>query len=388
MAKGTEMIEELVNRAETLRRAFREHNFTPDNIKLDIKRYSMKEAEELVSRSHQAIRDAEEDGRLDPPEKGPNGRRLGFTLTQINKMRDVFGTRPVLGADDEPVVLAVSNFKGGSAKSTLSTHLAEYLARAGYRVLLVDCDSQASATSTFGYLPDDDLGEDDTLLPYLRDEEDNLAYAIRSTYWDGLDLLPANLRLYQAEYELAHDVTPETFAMLRDGIQEIAHNYQIIILDPPPALGMISLNVMYAANALIIPMPPAMYDFSSTISFLTMLYETMDVIEKRVGSVDYKFVKLAITRFDENKSAQSALVDLSESELGNALLSAKFKESAEIVTAGNLQRTVYELDRPTTSARVHKRCLNVLDAVNGEIELLIRKSWPSHAKKLREAGLL
>ncbi len=388
MAKGTELIEELVSRAEALRRAFREHNFTPDNIKHDIKRYSMKEAEGLVGRSHQAIRDAEEDGRLESPEKGPNGRRLGFTLAQINKMRDIFGTRPTLTNEDEPVILAVSNFKGGSAKSTLSTHLAEYLARAGYRVLLIDCDSQASTTSTFGYLPDDDLDEEDTLLPYLRDDEDTLEYAIRSTYWDGLDLLPANLRLYQAEYELAHNVTPETFAMLRDGIREIAHKYHIIIMDPPPALGMISLNVMYAANALIIPMPPAMYDFSSTISFLTMLYETMTVIEKRVGSVDYKFVKIAITRFDENKSAQVALVGLSESELGNALLTAKFKESAEIVTAGNLQRTVYELDRPTTSSRVHKRCLNVLDAVNGEIELLIRKSWPSHAKKLRETGLL
>ncbi len=388
MAKGTELIEELVNRAEALRRAFRDHNFTPDNVKLDIKRYTMKEAEELVGRSHQAIRDAEDDGRLERPEKGPNGRRQGFTLAQINRMRDVFGTRPTTTDEDEPIILAVSNFKGGSAKSTLSTHLAEYLARAGYRVLLIDCDSQASATSTFGYLPDDDLDEEHTLLPYLRDEEDSLEYAIRPTYWDGLDLLPANLRLYQAEYELAHNVTPETFSMLREGIRDIAHRYQIIIMDPPPALGMISLNVMYAANALIIPMPPAMYDFSSTISFLTMLYETMSVIEKRLGSVDYKFVKIAITRFDENKSAQTALVDLSESELGNALLTAKFKESAEIVTAGNLQRTVYELDRPTTSARVHKRCLNVLDTINGEIELLIRKSWPSHTRKLRAAGLL
>lgn len=388
MAKGTELIEELVTRAEALRRALREHNFTPDNIKLDLKRYTMKEAEELVGRSHQAIRDAEDDGRLAAPEKGPNGRRVGFTLSQINRMRDVFGTRPITTDEDEPIVLAVSNFKGGSAKTTLSTHLAEYLARAGYRVLLIDCDSQASATSTFGFLPDDDLQEEDTLLPFFRDEEDSLAYAIRPTYWDGLDLLPANLRLYQAEYELAHNVTPETFSMLREGIKDIANRYQIIIMDPPPALGMISLNVMYAANSLIIPMPPAMYDFSSTISFLTMLYETMSVIEKRVGSVDYKFVKIAITRFDENKSAQTALVDLSESELGNALLSAKFKESAEIVTAGNLQRTVYELDRPTTSVRVHRRCLNVLDTLNGEIELLIRKSWPSHARKLRAAGLL
>jgi chromosome partitioning protein len=135
-------------------------------------------------------------------------------------------------------------------------------------------------------------------------------------------------------------------------------------------------------------MPPAMYDFSSTISFLTMLHETIGVLERAVGTIDYKFLKLVISRFDENKSAQTALVELAESEFGNAMLSAKLRESAEIVTAGNLQRTVYELEKATTSTQVHKRCLNILDSVNREIEQLIRRSWPSHAKELRKQGLL
>ena len=388
MGTGIDMVAELMERTGDLRQAFRDHNFSPDSIKKDTKRYSMKEAAELVGRSHQAIRDAEADGRVAPPELGANGRRLGFTLKQVNTLRDVFGTRPSRTEGDDPVILAVQNFKGGVAKSTLSTHLAEYLARAGYRVLLVDCDSQASTTGTFGYLPDQDLAEEDTLLPYFRDEQESLHYAIRETYWDGLFLIPANLHLYQAEYEMAHEVTAETFSMLRDGINTVADDFDIVILDPPPALGMISLNVIYAANALLIPMPPAMYDFSSTISFLTMLHETMGVLERAVGTIDYKFLKLVISRFDENKSAQTALVDLAESEFGNAMLSAKLRESAEIVTAGNLQRTVYELEKATTSTQVHKRCLNILDSVNREIEQLIRRSWPSHAKELRKQGLL
>lgn len=388
MGTGIDKVSELIERTADIRRAFREHNFTPDAVKRDTKRYTMKEAAELVGRTHQAIRDAEKDGRLEAPEMGENGRRVGFTLKQINQMRDVFGTRPNRAPEDDPVILAVQNFKGGVAKSTVSTHLAEYLARAGYKVLLVDCDSQASTTGTFGYLPDDDLEEKDTLLPYLREEEETLHYAIRETYWDGLSIIPANLHLYQAEYELAHEVTADTFSMLRDGVATVADNFDIVILDPPPALGMISLNVIYAANALLIPMPPSMYDFSSTISFLTMLQETMDVLERSVGVIDYNFVKLLISRYDENKSGQAALVGLLESEFGNAVLTAKLRESAEIVTAGNLQRTVYELEKATTSSKVHKRCLNILDSVNREVELLIRKSWPSHAKRLREQGLI
>ncbi len=386
MGTGIELVSELIERTNDLRRAFRDNNFRPDSLKKDTRRYSMKDAVKLVGRSHQAIRDAEGDGRLEPPEIGESGRRLGFTLKQINTMRDVFGTRRRRSDGDEPIVIAIQNFKGGVAKSTITTHLGEYLAQEGYRVLLIDCDSQASSTSTFGYLPDDEIDEEDTLLPFLRDEEESLHYAIRETYWDGLSIIPSNLHLYQAEYSLAADVTPDTFSMLHEGIQSVAEDFDIILLDPPPALGMISLNVIYAANALLIPMPPSMYDFSSTISFLTMLYETMEVLEDKVGKIDYKFVKLLISRFDENKSGQVTLVDLIQSEFGNVVLSSKLRESAEIVTAGNLQRTVYELDKANT--KVRRRCLNILDAVNSEIELLIRKSWPSHAKALKERGLI
>ncbi|MCW9023081.1 MAG: AAA family ATPase [Gammaproteobacteria bacterium] len=387
MGTGIEMISDLISRTGDLRRAFRDQKFSPDSIKTDINRYSMKETANMVGRSHQAIRDAEKTGRIPAPELGENGRRKGFTLKQINQMRDVFGTRPSRDKDEEPVIIAVQNFKGGVAKSTISTHLAEYISRSGYRVLLVDCDSQASSTGTFGYVPDDDIKEEDTLLPFFRDEEETLHYAIRTTYWDGLDLIPANLHLYSAEYELASDVSSETFSTLRDGIATVADDYDVVIIDPPPALGMISLNVIYAANALVIPMPPSMYDFASTISFLTMLQETMSVLERAVGTIDYKFVKLVLSRYDENKSAQEELVKLIEGEFGNAVLGAKLRESAEIVTASYNQRTVYELE-PTSSSKVRKRCLNILDSVNSEIELLIRESWPSHAKKLRDEGIL
>jgi chromosome partitioning protein len=70
MGTGIEMVAELMERTGDLRRAFREHNFSPDSIKRDTKRYSMKEAAEFVGRSHQTIRDAEADGRLAPPELG------------------------------------------------------------------------------------------------------------------------------------------------------------------------------------------------------------------------------------------------------------------------------------------------------------------------------
>src|SRR3546814_1187493 len=79
---------------------------------------------------------------LPPPPRTENNRRVGYTLAQLNDMRGLFGTRPWRSADDPCCVMAVQNFKGGVGKSTLAVHLAQYLAIQGYRVALIDCDSQ------------------------------------------------------------------------------------------------------------------------------------------------------------------------------------------------------------------------------------------------------
>src|SRR3546814_6602286 len=86
----------------------------------------------------------------------------------------------------------------------MAGHAAQNFAIKVYRGWLIVCDSQASATTLFGYVPKLDLSEDDTLYPFLREgERDTLEYAIRKTHFDGLDLIPANLHLFQSEYEIA-----------------------------------------------------------------------------------------------------------------------------------------------------------------------------------------
>lgn len=114
-------------------------------------RFNVKSAAAMVGRSDKLIRDAEADGRLPPPEiNSETGRRTGYTLKDVNRMRDVFNTRPWRAGPDDPIVIAVQNFKGGVGKSTIVCHLAQYFALQGYRVCVVDCDLQASTTSIFG----------------------------------------------------------------------------------------------------------------------------------------------------------------------------------------------------------------------------------------------
>lgn len=348
-------------------------------------------AAELVGRTTAAIREAESDGRLEAPPRGENNRRLGYTLAQLNDMRGTFGTRPWRAPEDPCSIVAVQNFKGGVGKSTLSVHLAQYLAIHGYRVLLIDCDSQASATTLFGYVPDLDLGEEDTLYPYLREgERTTLEYAIKKTHFDGLDLIPANLRLFQSEYELAARMARGQGALLNrlsQGIQSVQDLYDVVILDPPPALGAISLSVLRAANALVVPVPPTVMDFSSTAAFLAMLDETIQDLQQYDLAPQLAFLRFVASKVDENKSMQRGLLELMRQLYGNAMVRTPLKDSAEIDNATARLMTVYELSGPMTSKQVRDRCLTYLDGVCGEIEVDIRRTWPSHLARLRKEGL-
>lgn len=133
----------------------RERVFAPERRKQLELRFNVRSASEMVGRTEKAIRTAEADGRLPEPEKDPDtGRRNGYSLSDINQMREVFGTLPHRAPEDPPLILAIQNFKGGVGKSTVVTHLAQYFALKGYRVCVIDCDSQASTTAIFGLNPD------------------------------------------------------------------------------------------------------------------------------------------------------------------------------------------------------------------------------------------
>ena len=391
-ATTTEAIADLYNRSLDVLSSLRARGDAEGSQERIAPRFSITRAAELVGRTGASIRDAEKEGRLPTVERTATGRRIGYTLAEINQMRTVFGTRPWRAPTDPVSVIAVQNFKGGVGKSTVSTHLAQYLATQGYRVCLIDCDSQGSSTAMFGYVPDLDIQEDETLYPFFRNAEmSSLAYAVRETHWDGLYLVPSNLKLYSAEYELAARVAraePTLLNRIAEGIASIGDHFDGVILDPPPALGTISLSVMRAANALLVPIPPTVVDFTSTTSFLAMLYETMLTLQERRLPVELRWMRFVATRADEQKSMQRELLGLMRNLFGDMLLRTVLKDSAEIDNASARLMSVYELEQPVTSRETYQRCMTYLNGVNGEVETQIRLTWPSQVARLRMEGVL
>lgn len=348
--------------------------------------FPISKAAALVGRTASAIREAERDGRL--PERGRtgSGHRVHYSLEELDQMREVFGTRPWRAASDTPAIISISNFKGGVAKTTLALHAAQHFAIRGYRVLLVDCDSQASTTMMFGYRPDVDLGEDDTLYGHFHNPELlGVRKIIRKTHFHGLDLIPANLKLYNLEYEiagyLAQNQSFDIIDMIAQAIEDVVDDYDVVIMDPPPALGMVSMAVLQAANAMVIPMPPSVIDFASTVSFIDMARTTMAQLERLGGRAKpaYNFIKIVASRVDDSKSMHREILSMMRQVFGGSMINSVLRTSAEIDNASSRMKTVFELDRPVTSHEVHTRSVRLLTEVCQDIEAEVLRTWESRA---------
>ena len=323
------------------------------------------------------------------PARNPeNNRRVGYTLSQIEAFRQHFGTSPHRDPErDQPMVIACQNFKGGVGKSTSCINLAHYLALKGYRVLVIDTDSQATTTSMFGYVPDAEITQEDTILAYLGGGQPTLETVIRKTYFEGIDLIPACLALYEAEIALvlhiAEQTTPEArravFAELSYGIQSVAGNYDVVLLDSPPALGVISLTVLVAADALVVPTAAKMFDFSSTVQFFRMI---RTYVAQLAPEKNYRWISVLTTLFDQRYDSQRQFVDVMRACFGESVFQRVFFHAAEVINASAQFIGPYEQIKP------NRKVLEMMDGVFGEIELAILREWPSKQAALNAKGII
>ena len=152
-------------------------------------------------------------------------------------------------------IICISNQKGGVGKTTTAENLGIGLARQGKRVLLVDLDPQGSLTIALGnQRPDDlDVTVTDVMRNTIEGKEMPEGYGVIH-HPEGVDLLPANIELAGMEAALVNVMSRET--VLKEYLTSVRKNYDSILIDCMPSLGMLTINALTAADSIIIPMQP------------------------------------------------------------------------------------------------------------------------------------
>ena len=141
-------------------------------------------------------------------------------------------------------------------------------------------------------------------------------------------------------------------------------------------------------NALLIPTLPSNVDLFSTRKFISMMTDVLEQLSSLPRERTYKFLRVVISRGSDTKTSHGEMSHFMEETWGRRMMRTQLKDSAEIDNAGMLLKSVYEIGQPTASRQTWTRCMSYLDAYGKELELLIRKTWPSHYESLEQAGLL
>ena len=382
-------------------RAMRER-LSPRDEKRALRGFSSGEAARLIGVSDGYLRQLSLAGEGPRPETGAGGRRF-YTLKDINALRRHLARQAVdkgnatraraymkwrdgaLG--EHPQVIAVTNFKGGSGKTTTSAHLAQGLALSGLRVLAVDLDPQASLSALFGYQPEIDLTGNDTLYGAIRYDGERrlLSDIVRDTHFDGLDLVPGNLELQEFEH-----VTPRVlserhaggtgheamfFSRVQEALAGVEERYDVVVLDCPPQLGFLTLSALCAATSVIVTVHPQMLDVASMSQFLFMTADLLAVVRAAGGTLNFDFMRYLVTRFEPNDAPQAQIVGFLRSLFGARVLTAPMVKSTAISDAGLTKQTLYEVGREHFARPTYDRAMESLAAVNAEIEGLIMQAW-------------
>lgn len=168
--------------------------------------------------------------------------------------------------------IAIINQKGGSGKTTTAVNLAAALAEKGRKILVIDLDPQASTTSWFGQ-----RNNDKHLFDLFIDQV-SIASIIRATDTKYVDLIPSSSWLIGLEKRLAQEVGAET--VLKQKVQELdARNWDYLIMDCPPTLGILTINALTTAQEVIVPVEARIM----ALSGLMQLLETIRVIKERLN---------------------------------------------------------------------------------------------------------
>lgn len=200
-------------------------------------------------------------------------------------------------------IISMVNQKGGVGKTTSTINLGAALAEAGRRVLLVDFDPQGALSAGFGANPHElDL----TVYNVMMDRKVDIREVIQSTEFDNIDLLPANIDLSAAEVQLVNEVAREQ--VLASALRKVENDYDVILIDCQPSLGLLTVNALTASHGVIIPLICEFF----ALRAVALLVDSIEKVQDRLNpklEIDGVLATMFDSRTLHSKEVLARIID-------------------------------------------------------------------------------
>ena len=240
-------------------------------------------------------------------------------------------------------IIAITNQKGGVGKTTTSVNLSSCLAYENKKTLLIDCDPQGNSTSGLGIEKDDyELSIYDCFVDSSKTKD-----AVIKTKYNNLYVIPSSSDLSAAEIELAYEDKREFF--LKNAIDMIKESFDYIIIDSPPALGMITINIMTASDSVLIPIQCEYY----ALEGLSQLIYTINLAKKKLNK-NLELEGVVFTMYDSRTNLSLQVVENVKDNLKQNIYKTIIPRNIRLAEAPSYGQPINIYDTRSTGAESYR----------------------------------
>jgi len=252
-------------------------------------------------------------------------------------------------------IISVVNQKGGVGKTTTAVNLAAYLAHLGKFVLLVDLDPQANATSGLGIDGVDMVGVYEGMMGVHP-----IKHVVRDTEHEGLRIIPSTMNLAGASVELVD--LPDREWMLHKALLEVRNDYDYILIDNPPSLGLLTINGLVAADSVLIPVQAEYY----ALEGLSQLMQTVHLVRESMKP-ELSVMGAVITMYDSRTTLSRDVLQELYQHFPNRIFRSVIPRNVRLAEAPSAGKSILSYDPSSKGARAYERLAN---------EFLMREETP------------